>query len=117
MRTVTIDIEGMTCGGCAASVRDSLLLLEKVTDVTVDLRANQATVVVEDMLPEEAVLNAAVAHAGYRMVPGRVTVAEKIEDPRFTIPKSEPEVVVADGTDHHRHDHNGHDHNGSDCCH
>ncbi|MGW4328398.1 heavy-metal-associated domain-containing protein [Nocardia sp. NPDC004573] len=64
MSTTTVTVTGMTCGGCAASVRTEIGRLEGVGSVAVDLA--EGLVTVESASPiERAELAAAVARAGY----------------------------------------------------
>jgi len=44
LATATIQVEGMTCGGCAASVRQALIRREGVTSAEVSLEKKQAVV-------------------------------------------------------------------------
>ncbi|WP_159849003.1 heavy-metal-associated domain-containing protein [Nocardia sp. CY41] len=64
MSTTTVTVTGMTCGGCAASVRTEIGRLDGVGSVAVDL--GDGLVTVESASPiERAELAAAVARAGY----------------------------------------------------
>ncbi|BDT93169.1 heavy-metal-associated domain-containing protein [Nocardia sputorum] len=64
MSTTTVTVTGMTCGGCAASVRTEIGRLDGVGSVAVDLADGLVTV--ESASPiERAELTAAVARAGY----------------------------------------------------
>lgn len=61
--TTTLKIEGMHCGRCASHVGDALRGVEGVTEVRVDLGANEA-VVEHDNVPAETLI-AAVEEEGY----------------------------------------------------
>ncbi|GAA6395799.1 cation transporter [Solibaculum mannosilyticum] len=61
--TVTLTIDGMTCGNCARRVENALNRLDGVW-ATVDLGAAQAKLLLKKQ-PEEAVLRQAVRDAGY----------------------------------------------------
>jgi Au+-exporting ATPase len=65
MATMTIRVEGMTCGGCVRHVEKALRATPGVTEVAVDLASSSATVT-GTASPEA--LAAAVADAGYHMV-------------------------------------------------
>ncbi|MCC9205123.1 heavy-metal-associated domain-containing protein [Arthrobacter sp. zg-Y769] len=70
METTTLNISGMTCGHCVASVTEELEALDGVDTVSVDLNAggvSTATVTANRTLTA-AELGEAVAEAGYRMV-------------------------------------------------
>lgn len=68
--TTTLNISGMTCGHCVASVMEELEALEDVTSVAVELNKggiSRATVTSGSELPA-ARLTEAVAAAGYLIV-------------------------------------------------
>ncbi|KAA0925287.1 MULTISPECIES: heavy-metal-associated domain-containing protein [unclassified Rhodococcus (in: high G+C Gram-positive bacteria)] len=63
----TYSVEGMTCGHCAASVREEVSEISGVTGVDVDVDSG-AVVVSSDSALDTATVDAAVAEAGYRLV-------------------------------------------------
>ncbi|MFF7938195.1 heavy-metal-associated domain-containing protein [Nocardia gamkensis] len=64
MSTSTVTVTGMTCGGCAASVRTEIGRISGVDSVAVDLADGLVTV--ESATPiDRAAVTAAVARAGY----------------------------------------------------
>jgi copper chaperone CopZ len=66
MSTTTITVEGMSCAGCASSVRAELSQLAGVTDVGIDLAAG--TVTITSSAPvDDADLRAAIEEAGYQL--------------------------------------------------
>lgn len=70
--TTTLNISGMTCGHCVASVAEELESLEDVTSVIVELNKggiSRAAVTSGSELPA-ARLTEAVAAAGYLVVSG-----------------------------------------------
>lgn len=67
METVTIDIKGMTCSGCVASVRRVLQAVAGVRTVEVSLEQGQAVVQYEAATADPARLRAAVEGAGYEV--------------------------------------------------
>lgn len=69
MNAVELKVEGMTCGSCAARVRNALVRVSGVDAVTVDVGAGRATVRSsdEDLMAEELV--AALADIGYPATP------------------------------------------------
>ena len=70
METTTLNISGMTCGHCVASVTEDLKAINGVDDVRVDLNAggiSAATVTSSRAVPP-AELSEAVAEAGYLVV-------------------------------------------------
>lgn len=60
----TYSVLGMTCGGCANKVKDALLGIETVTDVTVDVSTGAVSITGE--VSEEQVRNAVEA-VGYQL--------------------------------------------------
>ena len=61
-----IEVEGMTCGGCASSVRRALEAAAPGAQVDVDLASRRARVVGEGVEPEA--LQEAVEDAGFGVV-------------------------------------------------
>ncbi len=64
MSTTIVTVTGMTCGHCAASVREEIEELGGVTDVQVDVASGRVEITSEAELDEAAVA-AAVVEAGY----------------------------------------------------
>ena len=71
-RVVRLDVEGMTCEGCAASVQEELSRVAGVTSCRVDLSSEVAEVRLASADIPTDVLLAAVHDAGYeaRLEPG-----------------------------------------------
>ncbi|HEY7943782.1 MAG: heavy-metal-associated domain-containing protein [Burkholderiales bacterium] len=67
MTTITLKVEGMSCGGCVASVTRVLSALPGVSDATVSLEAGTAQVTFDDARTDAAALRAAVESAGYEV--------------------------------------------------
>jgi copper ion binding protein len=65
METVTMNVKGMTCGGCVASVTRVLKALPGVESVDVKLQPGQATVRYDASKVELPRLKAAIEDAGY----------------------------------------------------
>ena len=64
MTTVTLKVEGMTCGGCVASVTRVLRTVPGVNDVAVTLRPGEARVDFDPARTDAAALKSAVQGAG-----------------------------------------------------
>ena len=64
MTTATYTVTGMTCGHCAASVREEVGALTGVTDIAVDVPTGKVTVTSTAPVDADAV-RAAVEEAGY----------------------------------------------------
>ena len=62
---LVIPVEGMTCGGCAASVKRALERLDGVAEADVRLSAAEAHVKFDGQPVEAAVLAQAVDDAGF----------------------------------------------------
>ena len=65
METVTLKVEGMTCGGCVASVTRVLKATPGVGDAVVQLDARSATVTYDPSLTSPPALKSAIEDAGY----------------------------------------------------
>ena len=65
METVTINVQGMTCGGCVASVTRVLKAVPGVDQVEVKLMPGQATVRYDAAKVTVPVLESAIVGAGY----------------------------------------------------
>jgi Cd2+/Zn2+-exporting ATPase len=71
MRTITLQIEGMTCAGCASRVQQALAAVPGVTQAAVNSATRTSTVSLADGPTGAKELIAAVKRAGYRArVPG-----------------------------------------------
>jgi copper ion binding protein len=66
MSAVTVTVAGMTCGHCAASVREEVGSISGVTAVDVDLGSGEVTVDSEAPVEAAAIKNA-VEEAGYQL--------------------------------------------------
>lgn len=64
MRSATISIEGMTCGGCVVSVKRVLERVPGVSDLSVEV--GEARVTVDDAV-DEATLRQTVERAGFEV--------------------------------------------------
>lgn len=64
-RTLTLEVQGMTCGSCEARIRDAVAALPGTPSATIDRRAGQVTIeTTSESLPSEMVA-AAITAAGY----------------------------------------------------
>jgi copper chaperone len=68
MATVTLNIKGMTCGGCVKSVSNVLQQLAGVSSVNVSLEQNNATINYDPAMVKPAQFKAAIENAGYDVV-------------------------------------------------
>ncbi|MGE2736695.1 heavy-metal-associated domain-containing protein [Mycolicibacterium vaccae] len=66
MTTSTIAVAGMTCSGCANSVRAELKAVPGVVDVDIDL-SNGTVTINSDAPLDDAAVRAAVEEAGYQL--------------------------------------------------
>lgn len=73
METATLNISGMTCGHCVASVTEELKAVNGVDDVQVELNAGgiSTATVTSNRSISPAELSEAVAEAGYQLVDAR----------------------------------------------
>ena len=65
METLTLDIGGMACGGCANTVRQALLAVDGVVQAEVSHADGRAEVVYDPAKVQPAVLQSAIVAAGY----------------------------------------------------
>ena len=65
MENATLNVSGMTCGGCVASVTRVLNAVPGVADVVVSLQSGTASVAYDAARTTLPVLKAAVEDAGY----------------------------------------------------
>jgi copper chaperone len=65
MITVTLKVEGMSCGGCVASVTRVLKAVPGVDDVAVTLRPGEAKVAFDPARTGIPALRTAIEDAGY----------------------------------------------------
>jgi Cu+-exporting ATPase len=70
--TLTLPIEGMTCGHCVATVKDALTAVPGVHEVSVDLGRKRAEVVVDADF-DRSMLVRAVTKAGYQITETKPT--------------------------------------------
>ena len=68
METITMNVKGMTCGGCVASVTRVLKAVPGVDNVNVTLNPGAATVTYDPARTDQAKLRGAVVDAGYDVV-------------------------------------------------
>jgi copper chaperone len=67
MEQAVINVEGMTCGGCVASVTKALKRLEGVEQANVSLEGKIASVIYDGTKTNEDALKQAVRDAGYEV--------------------------------------------------
>ena len=65
MKTETLKVGGMTCGGCVSSVTKALRAVDGVKDVAVSLQAGEARIQFDENATSPERLRAAVERAGY----------------------------------------------------
>ncbi|MEN6669117.1 cation transporter [Psychrobacter sp. B38] len=64
-QTRIIKIEGMTCGGCVASVHSATQDIDGLDTMSVELDTNQATVTFDDSKTSVEAIAAAIDDAGF----------------------------------------------------
>ena len=65
MQTLSFDVSGMTCGGCAGSVQRTLSKIGGVSYAEVTLRPGLATVVVDPARVTPAQIESAITRLGF----------------------------------------------------
>jgi len=68
METITMNVRGMTCGGCVASVTRVLKAVPGVTDATITLQPGAAKVTFDPARTGAPALRAAITDAGFDVV-------------------------------------------------
>lgn len=68
MAQITLDVKGMHCGHCKASVRNALRELNGVSDVDVDLDAGKVDVHFDEVKVQFSKMKEAVEEQGYDVV-------------------------------------------------
>lgn len=68
METTTLNIKGMTCGGCVKSVTEVLQKVPGVTSVKVSLEQNNANISYDPSKAKPAQLVSAIEDAGFDVV-------------------------------------------------
>ncbi len=64
-KTVTLDVDNMTCMSCPYQVKSSLKKVDGVTSVSASLDTQQAVVTFDDAVTTIAILTEATTNAGY----------------------------------------------------
>jgi copper chaperone len=67
MQTITIPIEGMTCGGCVKSVTAVLQKISGVSSVDVSLEQKRAQIQFDEAKTTPAAFEQAIEDAGYEV--------------------------------------------------
>jgi len=65
METVSFSVQGMTCGGCAASVKRALEAIPGVSNILVTLTTGSVTAEIDPTRVKAEALRDAVTSAGY----------------------------------------------------
>ena len=68
MENISLNVQGMTCGGCVASVTRVLKAVPGVTDVAVTLQPGVANVTFDPARTGAPALRSAIEDAGYDVV-------------------------------------------------
>ena len=64
-QTLTLNIDGMTCGGCVKSVTNAVNQVAGVQNCEVSLEQSQAVIQFDDGVTSETALKEAIEDAGY----------------------------------------------------
>ena len=65
MQTLSFDVTGMSCGGCAGSVRRALIKMDGVSHAEVTLSPGVATVVVDPTRTTPTQIASVITNLGY----------------------------------------------------
>lgn len=75
MKTATIEIENLKCGGCAATIKKGLLSLEAVNDVAIDVEKSLVSITSEN--EDDSLVKEKLSKLGYPPVGDKNTVIHK----------------------------------------
>ena len=64
-QTRVIKIDGMTCGGCVASIHNATADIDGLDDISIELADKQATVTFNDSKTSVETIAAAIDEAGF----------------------------------------------------
>ncbi len=64
-QTRIVKIDGMTCGGCVASVHTATADIDGLENISIELADNQATVTFDDSKTSAEIIAAAIDDAGF----------------------------------------------------
>ena len=73
-RTVSLDIQGMSCASCAQSITDALDALDGISDTTINFATDEGTVTYDPEWVSLAEIYQAVDDAGYRALRESVSI-------------------------------------------
>lgn len=65
MEKLTLNVEGMTCGGCATSIQNALNNRDGVTSAEADVAAGTVAVEFDSAVIQQAALEQAIVDAGF----------------------------------------------------
>ena len=68
MKEITLNVKGMSCDHCKASVEDSLNALDGVSNVKVDLDSGKVNVTYDEAKVKQVKLQEAIEDQGYDVV-------------------------------------------------
>jgi len=68
METLTLNIKGMTCGGCVKSVTNVLQPIKGVSSVDVSLEQNRAIIKYDPAQAQFEQFKSAIENAGYDVI-------------------------------------------------
>ncbi len=77
MKTEVLNVVGMTCGGCVASVKHALAALPGVADVAVSLPKKQVEVQFDESKVAVDAMANALRSAGYDVTPAPTRAAQR----------------------------------------
>ncbi|MCU4743532.1 cation transporter [Halobacteria archaeon AArc-m2/3/4] len=67
MEETTLEVDGMSCGGCEKNVRTALEALEGVSSATADHTASEVRVTHDETLVDRQTLSGTIEDAGYEV--------------------------------------------------
>ncbi len=93
-----LKIEGMTCGGCVATIQSSLAEFDGILDIQVDVAAGTAAVVYDSRkISDVAQMAQAITAQGYPTTVVRVVSADELQHARQTAARKSRQAIAAVG--------------------
>ena len=85
---ISLPVEGMSCASCVSRVEKSILKIEGVTDVAVNLATEKATFTIDKSVVQIDTVKKSVEDAGYKIEITRLNRSEKVLDEQDAVSKS-----------------------------
>ncbi len=96
---VLFQIEGMTCGGCVATIKSSLAGFDGIKDIQVDVATGTAAVLYDSRkIGDVEKLAQAITASGYQATVARVVDADQLQREKQTAARKSRQAIAAVGS-------------------